>query len=40
MVRCLREMVADDDGALEVLDALDSETREGIEAVADLETVS
>ncbi len=36
MVRALRELVGDDDGAMEVLDALDAAMREHIEAMADL----
>jgi len=35
-VRALRDLVSDDDGAMEVLDALDDAMREHIEAMADL----
>jgi hypothetical protein len=36
MVRVLRELLDDDDFALEVLEGLDADTRQGIEDLADL----
>jgi hypothetical protein len=37
LVRALRDLVADDDGALEVLDSLDDDTREFLSGMAMME---